>query len=264
MRLRPVIAGLVMAVAAAGLAYSAAPTTPTSKTTPKTTPQATPTQPRVVIAPGGQQVSLPADARARLRLPPPPPPPPRAQSCATDPDADRDGASSMACGGLDCDDSDPTRTPGRPEIADAGHHDEDCDFETFGNRDSDRDGFFDSNACNYDPASGWHCGNDCDDFRRDVNPNAPEVCDSLDNNCDGGVDDRGVAGIYYTDADGDGFGRTTAPLNMCYATPGVSHKNTDCNDADALVHPGQFEIADSIDNNCNGAIDEDPKVAPLR
>jgi len=262
MRMRPLIAGLVLAVAAAGLAYSAAPTAPTSKATPKTTTSpATPTQPRVAIPPSGR---IPAAARAQLRLPPPPPPPAPTYSCADDPDHDRDGANSEACGGTDCDDNDARRVPGGSEIADSANLDEDCDPQTFGNRDTDGDGFFDSNACNYSPASGWHCGNDCDDVRRDVNPNAPEVCDGRDNNCDTGVDDGGVSGIYYADTDGDGFGRSGAPLNMCFATPGVSHKNTDCNDANALVHPGQFEIADGIDNNCNGAVDESPKLTPVR
>jgi hypothetical protein len=60
-------------------------------------------------------------------------------------DRDGDGAKSIACGGDDCDDNDPRRYPGNAEICDDGH-DEDCDANTIGQRDQDRDGFTDA-AC---------------------------------------------------------------------------------------------------------------------
>jgi hypothetical protein len=62
------------------------------------------------------------------------------------PDKDGDGENSVACGGNDCDDDDRGRRPGGTEVCDNAGKDEDCDFTTFGDRDSDGDGFVDS-AC---------------------------------------------------------------------------------------------------------------------
>lgn len=69
-------------------------------------------------------------------------------SCPHERDADRDGRISMACGGDDCDDHNPNRFPGNPEICDEAGRDEDCDETTIGNRDSDGDGYVDSRCWN--------------------------------------------------------------------------------------------------------------------
>jgi putative metal-binding protein len=63
-------------------------------------------------------------------------------------------------------------------------------------------------------AANTHGGNDCDDSRRDVNPNAPEICDGLDNNCNGIVDERQTT-RRYLDADGDGHGDPARGLEVC-------------------------------------------------
>src|SRR5690606_27213938 len=80
-------------------------------------------------------------------------------------DADDDGSDSKACGGQDCDDADPNRFPGNPEVCDPDNRDEDCDPRTFGVRDLDGDGEPDAACCNGD-----NCGTDCDDTRAGVNP----------------------------------------------------------------------------------------------
>lgn len=62
------------------------------------------------------------------------------QGCAVS-DADGDGYDAIACGGNDCDDRDAGRNPGETEICDARGRDEDCDVNTFGDKDQDGDGF---------------------------------------------------------------------------------------------------------------------------
>lgn len=56
-------------------------------------------------------------------------------------DRDGDGYEAIHCGGDDCDDQNPSRSPGNPEICDAQGIDEDCNARTVGDRDEDRDGF---------------------------------------------------------------------------------------------------------------------------
>ena len=66
-------------------------------------------------------------------------------------DEDGDGDPSLSTGGSDCDDRDPKRFAGNPEICDSEGHDEDCDFETVGLRDIDRDGHNDAACFNWGP-----------------------------------------------------------------------------------------------------------------
>jgi len=181
-----------------------------------------------------------------------------ASNCSVIADADGDGVDGIDCGGSDCDDTDPTRYPGASEICDAANVDEDCNAATFGLRDGDGDGFVDASCCNASETGGlMSCGDDCSDFRRDMHPGLAEVCDFLDNDCDGIVDDGAtVAG--FADLDHDLHGDPTVPISACPSTPGFSVVGDDCNDADPEVHRAQLEICDGKDNNCNGMIDESP------
>ncbi len=69
--------------------------------------------------------------------------------CSVAADRDGDGVDGIACGGSDCDDTDPNRFPGNTEVCDEEGHDEDCDPLTFGSRDSDGDGYVDMLCFNY-------------------------------------------------------------------------------------------------------------------
>ena len=178
------------------------------------------------------------------------------------PDMDGDGAMDAACLdadgaplGTDCDDADNNRFPGNPEVCDRDGHDEDCDLDTFGERDADRDGFFDATCCN--PAADGGdplCGNDCNDARPNVNREAAEACDGVDNDCDGAIDE-GVLVAGLVDADRDGFGDPDMPMEACPGTAGfvVAGGEDDCDDGNVAVNPGQPEICDGIDNDCDPA-----------
>ncbi|MFK7985313.1 MAG: putative metal-binding motif-containing protein [Sandaracinaceae bacterium] len=112
-----------------------------------------------------------------------------AATCGPVADVDVDGEDSIACGGDDCDDDDGRRFPGANEICDDGGLDEDCNPDTFASDDDgdmDDDGFTSALCCN-----GANCGDDCNDDDRGVFPGAREVCNGIDDDCDGTTDEEG-------------------------------------------------------------------------
>jgi hypothetical protein len=162
--------------------------------------------------------------------------------CVTPGDCDADGSISIEFGGTDCDDNDGSRFPGNAEVCDADFHDEDCDFSTFGDRDTDRDGFVDQRCCNNGP-DGPICGNDCNDVDASVHPIAPDACTGVDNNCDGTVDEEGFI-VQWPDNDWDGFGNgKVSRVFQCPGTTGFSPLNNDCNDENAAIGPGDMACA---------------------
>jgi hypothetical protein len=187
----------------------------------------------------------------------------------------------------DCDDSDRLNFFGNPEVCDG--RDNDCDG------DADEVGTMARNASpgdifvGGDSPSTLTVGQSCEDRRRkgicvpgvtvcyppdgsvgclaDIRPGdqAEQCGDGLDNDCDGLTDEgAGAVGAqtYYDDADRDGFALDSAPdRSLCPNDPAVTsgavtQTKGDCEDDNAARFPGNPEVCDGLDNDCNGSTDE--------
>ena len=65
-----------------------------------------------------------------------------------------------------------------------------------------------------------------------------------------------TSSVYYADTDGDGYGNASSSTNACSQPSGYVSNSTDCNDTSATVYPGATEVANGIDDDCDGTIDE--------
>jgi len=157
-------------------------------------------------------------------------------------DADGDGHRAEAHGGDDCDDAEPTAHPGGTETWYDGI-DGDCDGAD--DYDTDGDG--------HQGPSG--SGPDCDDADPFVHPDAEEVCNGVDDDCDGTVDgeDATDAGYWYVDADGDGVGGSMAGPRSCEALGGHAPSSGDCDDGDPAEYPGVVHEYAGYAMTCVGA-----------
>ena len=166
--------------------------------------------------------------------------------------------------GGDCDDTDPTLHPGVTEICNG--LDDDCDgaidegFPVFAwYQDNDGDNFGSNSFLDYDcqqPAGYVSAAGDCDDSNAAIHPNATEICNLADDDCDGGVDEGFSISPWYIDADGDSFGSNASVSYDCQQPIGHVSVNGDCDDTDATIHPNAAEICNGLDDDCDGGIDE--------
>ncbi len=167
----------------------------------------------------------------------------------------------------DCDDGDAHVYPGASEVCNGV--DDDCDGDVDEDVllhlfvDQDGDGYGDSDqpveTCD-SSGSVAEVGGDCDDQDPLTHPDAGELCDGVDNDCDGEVDEELVTELY-ADTDGDGHGDPNVTVSGCDAMEGYTTSSDDCDDSLAEVHPGAEEVCDGVDNDCDGTVDEDLDVA---
>jgi hypothetical protein len=171
----------------------------------------------------------------------------------------------VATTGTDCDDTDPAIHLGSPEFCNG--RDDNCDNRVDEGLTPQRDFFLDSDGDGYGqetarlsacaaPPGYVAVGGDCAPFDPAKHPNAPELCDSADGDCDGVLDrdEPSLADV------GDTFPCATGLKGVCaegtfrcapQPDGGVSRTCT------ALRTPSR-EWCDGLDNDCDGTADEPP------
>jgi hypothetical protein len=184
---------------------------------------------------------------------------------------DGDGDTVLGCD--DCDDGDASRAPGLSEVCDG--IDNDCDLSVDEEPDPadaatqtyyidyDRDSFGSDDyvvvACESPDVELFvDNADDCNDLSDQSRPDGTEICDGLDNDCDGAfdADDDSVidAGLYYLDGDSDGYGDPDSLDVACVFLEGFVEIGDDCDDTSGDVNPDVLEICnDGVDNDCDSA-----------
>jgi len=204
-------------------------------------------------------------------------------ACASDlkytSDLDEDG---YTISDGDCDDSRPNVNPQRVEVCFDGV-DNDCNglIDEEGGEgsepyylDEDGDGFGSSSdpvmACEPPSESHVFSGGDCNDGDLEVNPDQPEVCNGIDDNCDDQIDDEDVNDFVYSPEDAfylydddDGYVVSDGePSYSCSDRDRYVRNNDDCDDGNADISPGVPEMCATVgvDDNCDGIADNTDSI----
>jgi hypothetical protein len=151
----------------------------------------------------------------------------------------------------DCADDVVARSPAQIETCNA--IDDDCDgranylIRQGDSEDDDGDGYADR-RCG---------GSDCNDADPTTHPDAVELADERDNDCDGMIDDSPGSARWYVDADLDGYGDAADPgIDSATFVAGRITRAGDCDDDAGAIHPGAADFCDSVDDDCDGRLDE--------
>ncbi|MBT3813940.1 SUMF1/EgtB/PvdO family nonheme iron enzyme [Candidatus Woesearchaeota archaeon] len=169
----------------------------------------------------------------------------------------------------DCEDGDPTINLNHPEICDG--KDNNCNDEIDDGaplldyfKDNDGDGYGNEadgtwEGCGSKPGYVTK-GGDCNNENNAIHPFAEEICNGLDDDCNNLIDlEDGLASIIcYVDDDQDGFGLSDYSLETCETEcpPFTSKTAGDCYDLSDAIHPFAEEICTTLDDNCNGLVDD--------
>jgi len=170
----------------------------------------------------------------------------------------------------DCNDLNVEISPAASEIC--NDIDDNCDFDIDEGlttytlyKDEDGDSFGNSdifiNSCLAVFIGYVSDSTDCDDANNLIYPGAIEICDYLDNDCDGFVDDNLTYIHSFEDADGDDFGNINVDSLSCSIPDGFVEDDADCDDTNPNIYPGADEILNGLDDDCNLLIDEGLSVS---
>jgi len=125
---------------------------------------------------------------------------------------------------------------------------QDLDNDSFGNPDSI------IQSCELVAPMGYVTNHqDCDDTNENINPDAEEACDGLDNDCDNEADNGLEIFTYYYDADQDTYGTGDEFIETCEDTPPMGYvtNDFDCDDFNNTINPDTEEIPNNgIDEDC--------------
>ena len=126
--------------------------------------------------------------------------------------------------------------------------------------DADNDGFGNSSSLVTDcsaPVGYITSAGDCNDSDSGINPNALEICNGVDDNCNGQFEEGVIFINLYVDNDGDGYGAISNSISACDLLPGYITTGGDCNDNNANIQPGATELcSNSVDDDCDGLVNE--------